>query len=405
MELESDVAIVGTGLAALVAANHLVSEGKSVLLLNPEWDFFGEESELPLDPTRPSISGALSPQRLVRSDPERAIATLRPGFPGAIEVWPQTASGFRVQSAPYVRARARLWIDVPSLSIQGDEAWERLEETYVEASDAGLKPQVLEGISAVRKFPGASAGSAATEDRVGGVRGLLVPRICDADVDRYRRGLLEYLRERVGSDRVVSGAAGVEVDRGEVRYHARGQPLACAIRSGVLIFWTPRLTALVQAVSREHDVALPRPRAIRLWEHWSLVSREALDASVVGFLGDTCVWAECDGSPDDRVPRLLSVLRPGATVAVDQAAAATAAEMKWASAESFQALSVLCLDFLGWEGFSIRSFKPRAIFEWNPAGPLTAAPIVVAGDCDGPIFDVVQAAREAASLLLKSEGA
>ncbi len=50
MTFDSDVALFGTGVAPLVAANHLLVQGKSVLLLNPDWDFFLEDSELPLDP-------------------------------------------------------------------------------------------------------------------------------------------------------------------------------------------------------------------------------------------------------------------------------------------------------------------------------------------------------------------
>ena len=36
MPFDSDVALLGTGVAPLVAANHLLAQGKSVLLLNPD---------------------------------------------------------------------------------------------------------------------------------------------------------------------------------------------------------------------------------------------------------------------------------------------------------------------------------------------------------------------------------
>ena len=41
--LDSDVVLLGNGVASLVAANHLVSQGYSVLLLNPDDDFFQPE--------------------------------------------------------------------------------------------------------------------------------------------------------------------------------------------------------------------------------------------------------------------------------------------------------------------------------------------------------------------------
>ena len=50
---DSDVALIGTGIAPLIAAAHLISQGKRVLVLNPDFDFFLEDSELPLDPMLP----------------------------------------------------------------------------------------------------------------------------------------------------------------------------------------------------------------------------------------------------------------------------------------------------------------------------------------------------------------
>ena len=81
MSFDSDVAVLGTGIAPLVAANFLLAQGKSVLLLNPDWDFFLEDSELPMDPLIPNIP---NPIRLTRSLPSHTLDTLRPNFPGAI---------------------------------------------------------------------------------------------------------------------------------------------------------------------------------------------------------------------------------------------------------------------------------------------------------------------------------
>src|ERR1700756_1337407 len=110
---DSDVALIGTGLAPLVAASHLISQGKSVLVLNPDFDFFLEDSELPLDPMFPLRPESLKPDRLVAQDAEHVLAELRPFFPGAVEAWSagQTgSSGYHDQQAPHVRQRSRLWI-------------------------------------------------------------------------------------------------------------------------------------------------------------------------------------------------------------------------------------------------------------------------------------------------------
>ena len=77
---DSDVALIGTGLAPLVAASHLLSQGKSVLVLNPDFDFFLEDSELSLDPLLPLSSAGLDPKRLAANLPEQVLSQLRPRF-------------------------------------------------------------------------------------------------------------------------------------------------------------------------------------------------------------------------------------------------------------------------------------------------------------------------------------
>src|SRR4051812_32191399 len=119
MQFDSDVALLGTGIAPLVAANYFLLQGKSVLLLNPDWDFFLEDSELPLDPL---LQGLPSPLQLNRSSPKHALSVLRPDFPGAIEFWSSQSKdkpGFHDLAAPHVRERARLWIS----SLEKDQLW------------------------------------------------------------------------------------------------------------------------------------------------------------------------------------------------------------------------------------------------------------------------------------------
>ena len=89
MTSEVDVVLVGTGLAPLVAAQQLRSQGKEVLLLNPDYDFFREDSELCLDPFWPirKEHEILITDRILRSSPERAYEILKPFFPGSLELW------------------------------------------------------------------------------------------------------------------------------------------------------------------------------------------------------------------------------------------------------------------------------------------------------------------------------
>lgn len=416
MPLDSDVALLGTGLAPLVAAGRLLSEGKSVLLLNPDWDFFREDSELPLDPLWPLESRVLDPERLARSAPQRALDALRPQFPGAIELWPDAKrDGFHDPFAPHVRSRSRLWI-APSWVAQ---EWRAIEDFYVETSDAGLNPQILEGISALKRFPGISVHSSlspAARSHVESLRGLLIPKVSDVDVSRYRNGLLEFVRERLGTERLVREASQIQVTPEGVRFHAEGVPQLAKLKEGLLVFWTPRLTPWVWARAKEVGTPPSLPLGVRLWEEWSLMSRERVDPSIVGSFENMAAWAEIEGVPTiaggagAEGGGRLAVLRAGPLVPFDADSGANMSGFRdrtpWASADSFAALARLCHVLLRWEKFSVRSMRPRAIFEWDEVR--SGAPygrgtwdvsngenfsIQIVNACDGPVLDVVRSAR------------
>ncbi|OFZ81804.1 MAG: hypothetical protein A2583_11055 [Bdellovibrionales bacterium RIFOXYD1_FULL_53_11] len=403
MESDSDIVLVGTGVAPLVAAARLRAEERRVLVLNPDLDFFLEDSELPLDPLWSGGRLDFSTQRLKKNLRKRALSELRPEFPGAIELWEGAApgaarDGFKDALAPHVRTRDRMWIDVPGFS---GVSWDLVEKMYVEAADAGLNPQIMDGAAALGRFPGYSA----RPDRFLDARAVVLPKMCDVDVARYRNGLLEFVRESLGQERVLCDVSQMELMPGGVRFH-HGKGLRTArATGGVMIFWTPRLTSWVVGQSRNHESRLPAmPLGIRLCEEWSLLSRFPLVCDVVGGVGDVICWAEVEGAPEPETRPLhrLSVLRAGSLVSD-----ALSAD-DWASAASFRSLSSVCHDFLQWDKFSIRSLKTRALLEWedgiHPKAMRLAPGAHVISGCDGPLVDVVAAVREACSAVLSAKG-
>jgi hypothetical protein len=406
MQLDSDVALLGTGVAPLVAAARLLAEGKSVLLLNPEWDFFREDSELPLDPLWPVDSVTLTPPRLAQSLPARALAVLRPDLPGAIEEWDPMngGAGYRDIFAPHVRDRSRFWMEPFGHSVRESmpEYWEAIEAMYVEASDAGLNPQILQGVVARKRFPGSSSRVQGEMDFDDRLRGILIPKICDVDVSRYRNGLLEFIRDRLGPERVINAASQITLSAEGVRFYASATSMTARLKDGMLVFWTPRLTQWVLTQAKASEVSPVLPRGVRLWEEWSLVSREPLNPEIVGMFEDMAVWAQVEGAPDPEKGPLtqLSVLKAGPLKLMDYL------ETNLASVDSFNALSRLCYGFLKWEKFSIRSMRPRSIFEWKSdtewilvEGPPRTR--VICG-CDGPLVKVVDVARKACDGFLES---
>jgi hypothetical protein len=415
MPFDSEVALVGTGLAPLVAAAELISHGITPLVLNPDFDFFLEDSELPLDPM---LVRKPTRDRLTKSLPEHAIAALRPGFPGAVESWPaKDPQGFHDSQAPYIRQRARLWIAESGRAEKAPaRIWDldALDELYVEASDAGLHPQTFEGIPAARRFPGFVKGAPEGSREC---KGLLLPKACDVDVQRYRAGLLEFVTERLGTERVVRSAGQIDLIPEGVRFHAGGAPQTARISRSVLVFWTPRLTQWVSAQAKKLEVKLGRPSGVRLWEQWSLISREPLETDVIGMFQDVVAWADVEGAPPVNAsanPSRLSALRSGALVDMRELQTLGASSstgngaLRWASGDSFATLEALFREFLGWEYYSVRAMKPRAIFEWIEAnGPhawklrargtsaADSPEVEVIGACDGPIADVVGNVRKA----------
>jgi hypothetical protein len=397
MSFDSDVALIGTGLAPLIAASYLLNQGKSVLLLNPDFDFFLENSELPIDPLLPVGQKTLRAERIQGSLPESALKELRPFFPGPVEFWSEGASfsGYHDPMAPHVRSRSRLWVsNIPAVSPKSVELF---EELYVHASDKGLNPQILEGIPASSRFPGISLPQDLD-------RGFLIPKLCDVDVPRYRNGVLEFVRERLGRERMINEATQIELMPGGLRFYWEGSPRTARLAEGVLVFWTPKLSKWILGQAKQFEATPRQPLGLRLWEQWSMVSRDELDPGVVGsFNDDLVVWAETEGLPAKGSLFQLSVLRAGELMNGEKSPGA-AQSMSWASKETLSKLSALCHGFLRWDRFSVRSMTPRMILEWDavdgkppvwdlkkPNEENDAVRVITA--CDGPIIDVVRNVR------------
>ena len=390
MSFDSDIALIGTGAASLVAAIHLLAEGKSVLLINPDRDFFLEDSELPFDPWLPLEK---STSRLQRSSAENALQDLRPDFPGAVEFWSGAkggagATGFLDRSAPFVRARARLSVSQKGLG--------ELEDLYVLASDAGLNPQILEGLQVTQRFPaGPLPGEAGSE----GLRGVWIPKIYDVDVSRYRNGLLEFAREKE-QFRLVCDATQIELMPEGIRFHWNGRLHTARLREGAMVFWTPRLSPWVQQQSKRAEVTPVMPKGIRLWEQWSLISRHVIDPNVMGVFGNRTIWAELEGDPSESMPlNHLAMLCAGALLPPELPDFREVMIRNLLNADSLTSLESFFYGFLKWVKVTVRAMMPRAIFEWNQEDSWLLAKnglrVKVVNGSDGPLADVVRVARQA----------
>ncbi len=216
---------------------------------------------------------------------------------------------------------------------------------------------------------------------------------------------MEFVRERLGPDRVICGINQIERMPDGIRFHSKGIPHTAKLKHGMLAFWTPRLTSWILKQAKKAEVTPKLPRGVRIWEQWSLNSREPPDPSTVGMYADMAVWADFEGPHRESSPSSsrLAVLRAGPLIPLE-GFHIPPRELTWASAQSFEALSHLCHTFLKWDRFSIHHLKTSSLFEWDQKEPWLLSKhnpqIRVIPACDGPLVDVVQKARSVCEHLL-----
>ena len=362
---EHEVALVGTGIAPLIAAQILMRRGWKVVVLNPERDFFVENSELPFDPViagSPRSKEAMMELELQRVD--RCREVLGPEFPGSIESWPRSSakSGrdeeFLDREAPFLRARQWTWVAL------ADE-----DESFLEFSERGWHPQLAEGIGAARRFPGFTLRG----EPPASLSSVSLPKMGDVDVDRYRNGVLEFVRSRLDAGSMVTAAASIEPLVDGVRFYRDGVPQTLRLKHGVWVFRTPRLNSWLASVGVEQEVPT------RTWEEWTLVSRDPVDPSQLGCVGAVAAFARTEGLPSDVIHELV-VLTP------------VAEKAKPAGSESFERLGTMVQKFLNWDRFSVRDLKTRSLGGVHAVGSLPSGSkrLRWMSGADGSLAGIVQ---------------
>jgi hypothetical protein len=190
-----------------------------------------------------------------------------------------------------------------------------------------------------------------------------------------------------------------------IRFRSKGNPNTSRIELGMLIFWTPRLSTWILNQAKKKEISPLLPRGIRLWEQWSIVTRDIPNPSVVSLFGETCIWSEFEGPPDQS--SRLAVMRAGPVISMNEIQRPQGGS-SWASADTFSSLSSLFHELLKWDHLTLRTLKARALFEWEDHSPWLLSEdhprIQVIPGCDGPLVDVIRTARSACENLLSNLG-
>lgn len=390
MKRKVDYLLVGTGIAPLLAAQRLANRGESVAIFNPDPDFFLENCELPLDLLGFESTNADLSKRFANNLPEQLYRDLIPEFPGAIEMWKEEdehrdTKDYQVASAPWIRYRHRLWV-VPERSVGVD----RIENLYLRALDLGWKPKWLEGVSLAKRFPGFSSKNLESRGLEGWV-GFTGPRFGDIDVARYRTGLLEFVRERLGRENILTSAHILDIDTKGVRFQlATGLPATMEVGRAVLHFWTPKMERnLRQNIEKYQPRLIPEfDQSVekQLWEEWDILSRDPVNPYVVAHMDRIRVWSHGEGVPPVGGWNQIKVMRREQSSAMLGEA-------------GFQDLSKMIFQLLGWDRFTVRGMSPRTLYRWNSTQPLEydsdGIRTLVIKACDGPLHWIAQQVRQA----------
>ena len=389
MKQTVDYLLVGTGVAPLLAAQRLSNRGDRVMVFNPDSDFFLENSELPLDLLSFETTNTDLSRRFANNSPEQVYRDLISEFPGAIEMWKEedernASRPFQVESAPWVRSRHRLW-----LAQEKSYTVERVENLYLRLLELGLKPRWFEGASLIKQLPGFTSKNLDSR-KLKNCVGFIGPRFGDVDVNRYRTGLLEYIREKLGRDHIVTNAHLLDIDQKGVGYQlSSGQPRTVEVKRGILYFWTPRIERMLRGLLEKYDPRMIQPfdASVRkqLWEEWEILSRDPVNPHVVAHMDGLRVWSHGEGLPPPGGWNLVKLIRRDQTGVL-------------LGEQSFEEVSNLIFQYLGWDRFTLRRMIPRRVYRWNRFSPIEfesdGVKSMVIQSCDGPLHWIARQVRQ-----------
>jgi hypothetical protein len=221
--------------------------------------------------------------------------------------------------------------------------------------------------------------------------GFVGPKLGDIDVARYRTGLLEFVRERLGRENVLTSVHLLNSDQRGIRFQRReGLPSNIEIGRSVLHFWTPKLERILrQNLERYHPRALKgfqESATLQNWEEWDLLSRDPVSPYVVAHLESLRIWAHGEGPPPVQGWNQIKVMRREGS-------------NRWMGEQSFQEISRLVFQYMGWDRFTLRKMTPRSLYRWNQTTPFEydAEGIrnLIIPACDGPLHWIAAQVRKA----------
>lgn len=362
MSLDTELVLIGTGLAPLLAAFRLRSRYAKIWILNPHFDFFLEDSELPFNPDWPLGQG--------RDDDsfEEMFQLLQSYYPGSLAATARPSP----DGAPQIRARRKVVIQGKNLDL-----WTNYEHAFVKRYSE-LKPQSSEGLLALKHFPGVNLSKIAAPDRFAG---LQFTRFGEIDIESYRAGILEFMRDQANVE-ILTNVHPIEFRSDGILFRLDERTRSIGAPAQVAVFWTSGIQFWLDQLFRKFDLGTAPIRKSHSYEEWQLISKNEIDAENLGLIDDAWVWAV----PERGGAHAVHILRK-------------TAEKEPFGEASFRAVRKLVDGFLHWDSMTIRQLRHRETFE--PASSMLPSilqsqpyKIELIPNSDGPVSRVARSIED-----------
>lgn len=344
---EVDYVLVGTGLSTLLSLKLILDQGGTAILLNPEREFFSENSELDFSPVfELEQRSFLSAENFRRLQSEVVFEELSPHFPGPFN--------------PLIKNRRLVW-----MGKRGDPEWEQLELSSVQGFVEGAKVKERDLTELENVFPGLD----------GRFRGYELGKYSEVDSASYREGLLQFLSQKYSGSLLLAGVGSIRFSGKSIRFFAEGKLQQVRIKKSMIVCWTPRLSPWI---AREFQKNSGRSA---LWEDWLIHTRAPVDPTMVVFLEG--FWIRPQG---DRI--CVSTMRR---------VPAQDTQRELFNEESFSRLRKLCHYYFNWTSIRLREYRHRSLLKgadlWA-SGVMHSSkdeiPVQIFCEADGYIGDVVE---------------
>lgn len=338
---EYDCVVIGTGLAPLASAKKLIENGKSVLVLNPDQEFFNENTELPFNPILLNLDDVNLEEKIINQKSEQLFNLLNPEYPGSVDIWPESKLGFYDRQVPRIFSRERVWVTQKNENNQ-----KLLSKNF----------KLIDGIKVAYLIPGASPQKLKNSDSLFGV---YTQNYADVEVDKYQIGFLRYINEKLSKKDIHYGVWSIDFTKNGLHFHTKDGRFSVLVKGSVHIFWTPRLMSLLSSFLKKHSKEFIDPLGRRPYVQWTLKSKEKINPKYSAVIKNAFLLAKITDDSDENA---LSLFIKESYLETDYR---KAKETLFCGEGTFKKTAQLLEEFLGWQKFTLSNLKVFYCTEWT----------------------------------------